>query len=138
MNCRGIFYVRGFSLIEVVVFVVVVSAAAVALMSALGRVVPRGVTAVQLTQASQLALERMELIVGQRAVLGYSSTALDPCPSALIPCTQLAGFTVAVAGVNPVVGWSGLNTNSFRQITVTVSNQAGAALASEVSVLANY
>jgi Tfp pilus assembly protein PilV len=134
---------RGISLIEVVVFIVVVSAAAVALLGALAGIVPRGSTAAQLTQASQLAQERMELIVGQRAVLGYSSTQLDPCPllGTQIPCTQLSSFVVTATGINPAVGWPTdtlSNRQSNRQITVTVTGPTGAVLAKEDIVLSNF
>ena len=46
---------RGFTLVEMVVFIVIVGAAAVALFQMLGQTLPRSPTPAQLVQATQLA-----------------------------------------------------------------------------------
>ena len=71
---------RGFSLIEVIALIVILSIAAVALLSALGRSLPRGATAAQITQATQLAQERMDYILGQKAVQGFRETWKPDAP----------------------------------------------------------
>lgn len=105
---------------------------------------PRGATAAQMMQANFLAQERMALIVGQKPVLGYSSTNLDPCnriPAGVPPaiCTALAGFTVSTVGATSLVSWSAVDPTAllYRQVTVTVTNQYGTTLANQVTVLAN-
>ena len=69
---------RGFTLIEAVVFIVVVGIAAVALFRMFSQTLPRSPAPSQLTQAAQLAQERMELILGRRSAAGFSAMN-DPC-----------------------------------------------------------
>ena len=95
---------RGFTLVELLVFIVIVGFAAYALFRSFGSVLPRSPTAAQLTQAMQLAQERMELILGQRdsplAGRGFNNTVdLDPCNvGAPTVCTNTLGYTVSSTG----------------------------------------
>lgn len=129
---------RGFTLIELIVTLVIVSVAAVALFTMFADVLPRSPTPAQVTQAEQLAQERMELILGQELLLGFGSTALDPCPGPAI-CTVTSGFTVTSSGANALVAWPVDNdTGRYRLITVTVNGPAGTQLSQLAALVANY
>lgn len=128
---------RGLSLIELIAFIVIMGISVVALLSMYRAVLPRSVTPAQITIATQLAQERMELILGQRDVLGYSPvTSLDPCPGAAI-CTAPSGYSVIVNGADSPVAWSGV-TSDYRQIGVQVLGPDANQLANLSAVIANY
>ncbi len=138
---------RGLTLIELVVFIVIVGIAAFALLGSFGALLPRSPTAAQLTQAMQLAQERMELILGQRnsplAGRSYNNTVdLDPCNvGAPSVCTSTFGFTVTSAGTGTApaswVQWNGNPTTNYKLVTVTVK-LGGTTLATQSAVLSNY
>ena len=128
---------RGVSLIELVAFIVIMGISVTALLSMYRAVLPRGATPAEITVATQLAQERMELILGQRVASGYSPvTSLDPCPAAAV-CTPTPGYTVNVSGANSPVAWSGV-TSSYRQIGIQVIGPDGNQLAILSAVIANY
>ncbi len=130
---------RGVTLIELIVFIVIMGISVTALLSMYRAVLPRGATPAQITLATQLAQERMELILGQRAARGYSpvvALALDPCPGAAV-CTPPTGYSVIANGVSPPVLWSDV-TGNYRQIGVRVLGPDGNQLASLSAVIANY
>jgi type II secretory pathway pseudopilin PulG len=137
--------IRGFTLVELVVFIVILGFAAYALFRSFGSVLPRSPTAAQLTQAMQLAQERMELIQGQRdsplAGRGFNNTVdLDPCNvGAPTVCTTTFGYTVTSAGTVPgaPVAWNGNPTTNYKLVTVTVS-LGGITLAKRSAVLSGY
>jgi hypothetical protein len=128
---------RGVSLIELIAFIVIMGISVVALLSMYRAVLPRGATPAEITLATHLAQERMELILGQRAIRGYSPvTSLDPCPGAP-PCTPTTGYSVIVNGAASPVVWSGV-TSSYRQIGVRVLGPDNNQLANVSAVIANY
>jgi Tfp pilus assembly protein PilW len=136
---------RGVSLIELIAFIVIMGISVVALLSMYRAVLPRGATPAEITLATQLAQERMELLLGQRAVDGYSTaTFTDPCVGAASPVICTNQFTpsglyaIIVTGVNPVVPFSGLSTNSYRMFGVQVLGPDGYQLANLSAVIANY
>ncbi len=134
----------GFTLIELVVFIVIIGVAAVGLLTSMRSLLPRTVTPATLTKAAEIAQARMELILAQRDVDGFSNFT-DPCaggtPVAAV-CTP-TGFTVTVGGVSSSVQWdtvlpgSAYTTAAIRRVTVTVSDGTRN-LASVTSLLANY
>lgn len=128
----------GFTLIEMVVFIVIVGIAAVALLRMFSQTMPRSPAPSQLTQATQLAQERMELILGRRSVAGYAALN-DPCVGGTPPaiCTGTFGYVVAVSGISSLVAWNGNPTTDFKLITVTVTLN-GLQLAQSDAVVANY
>ena len=78
-------------------------------------VLPHGATPAEITLATQLAQERMELILGQRVADGYSTVVLtDPCVGGAPPAICTNQFTppglysIIVTGINPVVQWSSI------------------------------
>ena len=129
----------GFTLVEVVVFMVIVGVAAFALLRSFGSVLPRSPTAAQITQASQVAQERMELIFGRYVAAGFTAVN-DPCVGGTPPaiCTTLpTGYAVTVGGVAVPVAWNANPLTSYKLVTVTVT-LSGTQLAQENAVLANY
>jgi prepilin-type N-terminal cleavage/methylation domain-containing protein len=119
----------GFTLIELIIFIVVagVLAAGLAAVFSTGM---RGVAAPgQLTQATQIAQERMELMLGRRRAVGFATFA-DPCPGSAL-CTPVpAGYTV---NTNIATGWGG--DPNFKVITVTVTGPSSAVF---TALVANY
>jgi type II secretory pathway pseudopilin PulG len=128
----------GLTLVETVVFIVIIGIAAFALLGSFGSLLPRSPTGAQLTQASQLAQERMELILGRYTAAGFSAVN-DPCVGGTPPaiCTPPSGYTFVVDGFAPLVAWNGNPVTNYKLITVKVSF-GGTQLAQEDAVLANY
>ena len=122
---------RGFTLIELIIFIVIASIMGVALMAVFSTTTRRAPDAGQLTQATQLAQERMELVMAQRRAAGFAAF-VDPCTFGTPPaaCTPPAGYNVTVA---IVPNWSA-NAN-YKQVTVTVT---GTSSATATSIVANY
>jgi len=118
----------GFTLIELIVFIVVIGIVSAAIF------VPLQVTAVKTPEATrqmiatELAQQRMELILGRRYLQGYSVSVLDPCALGSPPtaCTPPSGYNVNVNIVNISLG---------KSITVTVSGLGNATL---VANIGNY
>jgi type II secretory pathway pseudopilin PulG len=133
----------GLTLIELTVFILIMGIAAFALARSFGSLLPRSPTAAQLAQATQLAQERMELILGQRdsPAGGYNAAELDPCKMASPPaiCTSTFGYVVSSAGTTAggEVAWNGNPTTSYKLVTVTATLN-GVTLAAQNAVLANY
>ncbi len=126
------YWQRGLSLIELIVFIVVMSIAVVAVMQGLSSSLRGSLTPGQITQATQLAQQRMEFILSRRQTLGYTDFQTDLCPSAAVPCADpLDGFTIA----STVGAWSGNPTTEYLLVTVIVTrnNQQVAQLRSVVS-----
>jgi type II secretory pathway pseudopilin PulG len=135
---------NGFSLVELVFFIIVSGILAAALMAALANTLSRAPTAQQITVAGQLAQERMELVFAQRDNLLYSNL-IDPCtlltPAAI--CTALAGYTVTVAGAVPATPAAcpiavDNNTARCKTVNVTVTGPSGAQLAQLTALITNY
>lgn len=136
---------RGLSLIELIAFIVIMGISVTALLSMYRAVLPRGATPAQITLATQLAQERMELLLGRRVASGYSTVMLtDPCVGGTPPAICTDQFTpsglysISVTGISPVVQFSGLSTNSYRVLGVEVFGPDGLALANLSAVIANY
>ena len=136
---------RGVTLIELIAFIVIMGISVVALLSMYRAVLPHGATPAQITLATQLAQERMELLLGQRDAYGYSTALLaDPCAGGTPPAICTNQFTpsglysIVVAGVNPALPWSGLSTDSYRMLGVRVLGPDGKQLANLSAVIANY
>ena len=136
---------RGVTLIELIAFIVIMGISVTALLSMYRAVLPRGATPAEITLATQLAQERMELILGQRVASGYSTVVLtDPCVGGTPPAICTSQFTptglysIIVVGINPAVQFSGLSTNSYRMLGVKVLGPDGNQLANLSAVIANY
>lgn len=94
---------RGFTLIELIMFIVIVGVVAAAMVQAFSATARGSYQGKQLTQATQLAQQRMEVILGQRWRRGYAAfddTTYDPCQLGLdsFPGSQACVTTSYPAG----------------------------------------
>jgi len=124
---------RGFSLIELIIFILVMSILSTALFSVFSTALRGPAQVSGAIQAMQLAVERMELILPQRQVLGFAAfdePAADPCQVSPVQtaCNIPAGYTVA-AVIDP--GWGG--DANYKVVTVTVTGTATATLTALVA-----
>ena len=130
---------RGVSLIELIVFMVVMGVIAVALANTLTVGLLAGSSTAELTQAQQIAQERMELILGQRQrdyFSGFTLANLDPCGPPPAICTPVkTGYSVATIFT---ANFDGNNADAnYSQVQVTVTNSTGQ-LVQLTSVVAEY
>ena len=123
-QCRS-----GFSLIEVIVFIVVLGVLAAGLVVAFGSPIRNSPEAGRLDLAAELAQQRMELILAQRRAVGFAGFT-DPCLGPAI-CTTPAGYTVTPS-ILP--GYGGDPTN-YKVVTVSVS---GPSAITVTALVANY
>lgn len=120
--------VRGFSLVEAVVFIVVLGVLLSGLIVMIGTPLRNSPVAGGIDTAAELAQQRTELVLAQRRRAGFAAF-VDPCPGPAV-CTPPAGYTVGVA----ITGnWAG-DTN-YKLITVTVT---GTSTATVTALVANY
>lgn len=136
--CRP--YNGGFTLIEIIMAMAVIGIAAVVFLNSARSLFPSSLTPASVTRASHLAQARMELLLGRREQAGFGFNT-DPCAASpgAASCAGIAGFTVNVSGVNPIVPWPAVPVvTRFRLVTVTVTNSSGTTLAQNTAVVANY
>ena len=128
----------GFTLIEIVIFIVIISIMVVGLFSTFSKALLSTGELNNTKIAMQLARERMELILVQRRVLGFTAftaATYDPCtsapPSVMPPCTgNPVGFMVT-----PNYGPDWAADTNYRVITVSVT---GLGLATLTALVADY
>jgi MSHA pilin protein MshD len=123
---RGASKQGGFSLIEVIITLVILSVAAVGVLSVFSTGIGGSADPVILDQAVQLAQGEADQVVGQKKASGFAAVTVGnglACVSSM-----LAGFTCSrdVFYVDPA---SGLNTQvggptDYKHVTVTVTNTA--------------
>ena len=129
---------RGVTLIELIVFIVIVGVVAAAMVQAFVATGRGSHLGKEITQATQLAQQRMEVILGQRRALGFAAfdqNTFDPCDTAGSPawtaevCTTTnypaGNFSVQTEFDNPVPACS----PDCHEITVTVSGPLSGQLA---------
>jgi len=126
---RPRFRMAGFSLVEAIVFIVVLAvllaSLAVTFNSSLRLSPPAG----QIDVAAELAQQRMELILAQHRAAGYAAMA-DPCPGPAV-CTPPAGYTVTSS---MAAGFAG-DPSNYKIVTVDVT---GTGTARVTALVANY
>lgn len=112
----------GLTMIEMVVFIVVIGVLGVALMSAIINPLAGAGAQQDAVFATQLAQERLEVVLGQKRREGFPGS--DPCDggAGLATCNEPAGFDVTTS-FGP---WSGNpDTDNYRVITVNVTTGGG-------------
>ena len=119
----------GFSLIEVIVFIVILGVLMAALVIAFASPLLSSPDAGRLDLAAELAQQRMELILAQRRAAGFAAFA-DPCPGPAI-CTPPTGYAVT----SSIVAGYGADPTNYKIITVNVS---GTSAISATALVANY
>ena len=119
----------GFSLLEAIVFIVVLAVLLGSLAASFGSSLRLSPQAGQIDVAAELAQQRMELILAQHRAAGYAAMA-DPCPGPAV-CTPPAGYTVTSS---MAAGFAG-DPSNYKIVTVDVT---GAGTARVSALVANY
>jgi len=120
----------GFTLIEIIIFLVVTSIMISTLMLAFSTGLLKTPTLLNNFIADQTAKKCMEWFLSQRNLNGYTAIT---CPSTAVPsfCTAPAGYTLAVN-----ISCTTINSDSnYQTITVTASGQGNTTLS---TLIANY
>jgi len=116
---------RGFSLIEMIIFIVITGIAVSTLVMTLQTILQKSPQTNIQTIAIGLAKERMDLILGQKQAQGFTNF-IDPCgvgsPPSYCPFT---GYNISSV-ITPVV-ISG--DSNYKTIIVTVQNSSNVTLA---------
>lgn len=126
---------RGFTLIEIVIFMAVLSIVGIMMMMGMNISLKGSPDMTKQTQAIMLAQQRMEVIMGQRLFFGFAALA-DPCGAGPFPdilCGEGAyanGYTIS-STITP--SWSG-----NPDLTLVVVNVTGPASATFTSLAANH
>lgn len=115
----------GFSLIELIVFILIIGLASSAVLAAFQTILQKSPTGNHETTAIALAQERMDLILSQRRIQGFSSF-IDPCVSGSPPsiCTALTGYSITASIASITIS----GDFNYKIITVTVSGLGDASL----------
>ncbi|WP_372522081.1 prepilin-type N-terminal cleavage/methylation domain-containing protein [Sulfuricaulis sp.] len=109
----------GVTLVELIVFIVVVALLAIGLIAAFTSSMKDTPASGDVSQALQLAQERMELILAYKQSRGFNAL-IDPCTLGSPPtqCTSFpSGFNVPAATI--VNNWNG--SSEYKVITVNVT-----------------
>ena len=126
----------GFSLVEMVIFIVVMGVMATGLMAVFQRALSGSGVPGQMTTAMNLAQERMELVLATKRLQAvYDPTSFDPCPGPALCNTAATGYSVSVTitAVSPTFG------ANYSEINVVVTDTATATpQASLQTLVANY
>lgn len=121
----------GFTLVEVLLFIVIVGILGAALLAAFSGMLTYSGLPRNIAIADGLAQERMEIMLARRRALGYSAFIANPDPCTVSPqppCTSFpAGYAVSSAISFPAA--------NLAQITVTVTGPENATLTAQT---ANY
>ena len=120
---------NGFSLIEVIIFIVILGVLAAGLAVAFSSPLRNSPEAGRLDLAAELAQQRMELILAQRRATGFAGFT-DPCPGPAI-CTPPSGYTVS----SSIVAGYGADATNYKIVTVSVT---GTAAITATALVANY
>ena len=138
---------RGFSLIECIVFMVVMAIVSTGLLIGINTVINNNSIPAQITSASFLANGRMQIILMNLAVNGYSTATLDPCagatPATTNICAPYVGATTptpAITSYQTAYGYTVSSSSSGsnpKTITVTVSGTGNASINASVYNYAN-
>jgi len=115
---------QGFSLIELIIFIVIIGIVGVALLRIFGTILQSSPSANYQTTAIALAQERMELILAKRRQSGFTSLT-DPCSgSSASICINPTGYNVSANISNTTIN----SDNNYKTITVTVTGNGNATL----------
>lgn len=120
---------KGFTLIELVMFIVITSILASAILLSFVTAMSKTPHILQNTIAMQTAKQCMEWFIGQRRVNGYSSIACNSTVPTF--CTTPTGYTLTSSCSTTTIG----GDSNYETITVTVSGLGDAVLD---LLIANY
>jgi type II secretory pathway pseudopilin PulG len=142
------------TLIELIAFIIVVGVLVSGLMTGFSTTLRDSGAPKQVTQALQLAQERMELIRARKDAVGFdcfTGTRFDPCTAAAAAgsCTAMPASTHPACNAATTLGYTvtpaldetgacmGGDTN-YKCITVTVTDGSGVTLSRLQAAVANY
>lgn len=129
-------YQKGVTLIELVIFILIISIGLAAVTVVMTTVLTRAPLMQQTSEALSLAQGRMEIILGWRYLFGYQNL-VDPCLSVSPPamCSNtLPGYTVTSL-ITPI----SINGDAnYKRVTVTVVGTTTSARSVLSSVVAAY
>jgi type II secretory pathway pseudopilin PulG len=142
------------TLIELIAFIIVVGVLVSGLMTGFSTTLRDSGAPKQVTQALQLAQERMELIRARKDAVGFAcftGTRFDPCTAAAAAgsCTAMPASTHPACNAATTLGYTvtpaldetgacmGGDTN-YKCITVTVTDGSGVTLSRLQAAVANY
>jgi len=120
---------KGFTLIELVMFIVITSILASAILLSFVTAMSKTPTILQNTIAMQTAKQCMEWVIGQRRINGYNSITCNSTVPTF--CTVPTGYTLTSSCHSTTIG----GDNNYETITVTVSGLGNAVLN---LLIANY
>jgi Tfp pilus assembly protein PilV len=143
---------RGFSLLEVIVFIVITAVAVVGLVAGMSGAVRTAPVPKVMHQGLQLAQGRMELILAQRTRLGFAGftgATFDPCAppgGAQEACLAPAAYTVAAPCLYTGAGTCGFGAANtcqagdanYKCVRVRVTGPQGTTVAELEAMVANY
>jgi type II secretory pathway pseudopilin PulG len=114
---------KGFSLLELIIFVVVIGIAATTILSSMEMILKTQHTTQENGTAVQAASRCLEWFWGQNQMNGYSSVT---SPSTTVPsfCSVPSGFSIAVSVVNTTIA----SEASYKTISATVSGKGSSSL----------
>lgn len=128
---------RGVTLVELIAFIVIVAVIATAMVQAFSSTMRGSHYGKELTQATQLAQQRMEIIIGRRKGMGYaaflaSGANYDPCQSGLWAGQELCATTSSytVSSTAPVADACG---TGCAEITVSVTSPTDGTLLTQLT-----
>ena len=127
----------GFTLIEVVIFIIVMGIIGVRIFVSMKAVLGGTLKSQQQTIATQTAIRCIEWYLHQRDLKGFNATTL-PCPSSVVPssCTYPAGYTISSnVACTQLYGDVGSN---YKTVTVNVNAVGSSNTASLSLLLASY
>lgn len=135
---------KGVTLVELIAFIAIAGIVAAAMFQTFSGTMRGSHLGKEMTQATQLAQQRMEVILGQRKTLGYTafiaSADYDPCQS-VAWTTQLCSTSSTPAGnytVSSTRSAADACGTGCTEITVTVSGPGGGQLAQASAQVWNY
>jgi type II secretory pathway pseudopilin PulG len=148
------FHARGVTLIELIAFIIIVGVLVSGLAAGFSANMRGSGSSRDVTQALQLAQERMELIRARKDVVGFAcftGTRFDPCTAAAAvgSCPAMpasthpacSGATTFGYTVTPALDETGAcmgGDPEYKCITVTVRDASGATLSRLQAAVANY
>lgn len=126
MSVKG---TRGFSLVELIIFIVVIGLAS-ALIAPVVQTAKLGTGNIDQLKGVQLARARLEMILNDERDNGFDQF-IDPCavPSPPTICNLPSGYNIATPTIS--TGWQ--SNNHYKVITVALSGKATITLMSLVS-----
>jgi type II secretory pathway pseudopilin PulG len=152
------FHARGVTLIELIAFIIIVGVLVSGLAAGFSANMRGSGSSRDVTQALQLAQERMELIRARKDVVGFAcftndanGPRYDPCGAAAAagPCPLTSPSSHPACSVATTLGYTVTpaldetgacmgNNPEYKCITVTVRDASGATLSRLQAAVANY